>query len=139
MGSGDLQPVWTNRDAGSHLTMLDSTDQRLPIHAARPARLRELSPLELRCLDIDVELRDVWALLDQLPGRWKKRRLQFFAEALRVSYDRGLSAGKLAGFDEGFEEGHELGYAEGTEEADALKPQSWMTPNPQTPRTGAGS
>jgi hypothetical protein len=75
------------------VTMLDSTDQRLPIHAARPACLRELSPFELRCLDIDVELRDVWALLDQLPGRWKKRQLQFFAGALRVSYDRGLTLG----------------------------------------------
>lgn len=119
------------------MTMLDSTDQRLPIHAARPACLRELSPFELRCLDIDVELRDVWALLDQLPGRWKKRQLQFFAGALRVSYDRGLTAGKLAGFDEGFEEGHEQGYAEGVEEAQ--DPQSWMTPSPQIARKADGS
>ena len=98
-----------------HLTMLDSTDQRFQID--RPVRLRELSPMELRCLDIDVGLRDVWALLDQLPGRWKKRQLQFFAGALRVSYERGLTAGKLAGFEKGFEEGHEQGYAEGTEVA----------------------
>jgi hypothetical protein len=73
--------------------------------------------MELRCLDIDVGLRDVWALLDQLPGPWKKRQLQFFAGALRVSYERGLTAGKLAGFEKGFEEGHEQGYAEGTEVA----------------------
>jgi hypothetical protein len=72
-----------------------------------------LSELELRSLQIDLELRDVWDLTDQVPKRWKRCHLEFMAGALRVAYDRGVAAGKDDGFRDGYAEGQSTGFNDG--------------------------
>ena len=49
----------------------------------------EVSALELRCLEIDIELRDVWEVLGQMPDLSEELHLRVAAMATRVAYDRG--------------------------------------------------
>ena len=73
-----------------------------------------LDPTTLLCLDIDVELRDAWELLDQVPDVWDDLHLAVVASAMRVAYERGRrrgeTAGRAAGYQDGYEDGHEEGY-----------------------------
>lgn len=67
----------------------------------------------LFCLSIDLELRDVWELLDDAKLDWDERELRFVASALRVAFDRGWRQGKDAGDEEEYWEGVRQGYDEG--------------------------
>jgi hypothetical protein len=77
----------------------------------------ELDPTTLLCLEIDIELRDVWALLDQAPDMWNDRNLAVTANALRVAYARGRRQGETAGRAAGHQDGYEEGYEEGCDSA----------------------
>jgi flagellar biosynthesis/type III secretory pathway protein FliH len=73
-----------------------------------------LDPTTLLCLEIDIELRDAWELLDQAPDIWDDLHLAITASAMRVAYDRGRrqgeTAGRAAGYEDGYEDGHQEGY-----------------------------
>ena len=68
---------------------------------------------ELRSLEIDIELRDVWRLLDQRRDLFDDLRLEIAARAMRVAFDRGRCLGKAEGEASGYEDGYALGYDDG--------------------------
>ena len=68
---------------------------------------------ELQSLEIDIELRDVWQLIDQRRDLFDDLRLEIAARAMRVAFDRGRGVGESAGRDAGFEEGYAQGYDDG--------------------------
>ena len=72
---------------------------------------------ELRSLEIDIELRDVWQLLDQRRDLFDDRRLEITARAMRVAFDRGRCLGETAGEAAGYEEGYMRGYDDGCADA----------------------
>jgi flagellar biosynthesis/type III secretory pathway protein FliH len=86
----------------------------------------EITAEESLCLEIDIELRDVWVYLDEMREIWDEPQLTVAACAMRVAFDRGRrqgeTAGKADGYDEGYEDGHEQGYAEGYDMALAAAP-----------------
>jgi hypothetical protein len=57
--------------------------------------LPELDATRLRSLEIDIELRDIWELLDQRRDVWDDLQLAVTARAMRVAYDRGLRNGEI--------------------------------------------
>jgi len=59
--------------------------------------LPALDATSLRCLEIDVELRDAWELLDLAPDVWDDVHLEIIAWAMRVAYDRGRARGETEG------------------------------------------
>ena len=72
---------------------------------------------ELQSLDIDIELRDVWQLVDQRRDLFDDLRLEIAARAMRVAFDRGRCVGETAGRDAGYDEGYAQGYDDGGAEA----------------------
>ena len=75
----------------------------------------EPDALELRSLEVDFELRDVWEQLDRLGGSWPPALLDVTAKALRVAFARG----RAEGLTEGRENGYADGYYQGREDARA--------------------
>jgi hypothetical protein len=71
--------------------------------------LPALDPTSLLCLEIDIELRDAWELLDLAPDVWDDLPLEIIAWAMRVAYDRGRGRGETEGRAAGYEEGYEDG------------------------------
>jgi hypothetical protein len=55
--------------------------------------LPALDATELLCLDIDMELTDVWEQLDQMRGLWDDLHLAVVASAMRVAFARGRRQG----------------------------------------------
>jgi flagellar biosynthesis/type III secretory pathway protein FliH len=78
-----------------------------------------LDPTTLLCLEIDIELRDAWELLDQAPDTWDDRHLAVIASAMRVAFDRGRRQGETAGRAAGYQDGYEDGHQEGHDTASA--------------------
>jgi flagellar biosynthesis/type III secretory pathway protein FliH len=86
-----------------------------------------LDPETLLCVEIDIDLRDVWEALDQALEVWDDQHLAVTASAMRVAYERGrvqgetegISAGHQAGYEDGYEDGREDGRQEGCN-SDAL-------------------
>ena len=72
---------------------------------------------ELQSLQIDIELRDVWQLIDQRRDLFDDLRLEITAKAMRVAFERGRcfgeTASEAAGYDEGYTHGYDDGCAEG--------------------------
>lgn len=76
---------------------------------------------QLRSLEIDIELRDVWELIDQRRDLFDEPRLDIAARAMRVAFDRGRRLGETAGEAAGYERGYTDGYDEGCAELAALE------------------
>ena len=72
---------------------------------------------ELQSLEIDIELRDVWQLIDQRRDLFDDLRLEITARAMRVAFDRGRCLGETAGEAAGYEEGYTQGYDDACAEA----------------------
>ena len=76
-----------------------------------------LDPTTSLCLEIDIELRDAWELLDQASETWDDRHLAVIANAMRVAYVRGRRQGETAGRAAGYQDGYEDGHQEGSDSA----------------------
>jgi hypothetical protein len=72
---------------------------------------------QLQSLEIDIELRDVWQLVDQRRDLFDEPRLEITARAMRVAFERGRCLGETGGRDAGYEEGYMHGYDDGCAEA----------------------
>ena len=81
-----------------------------------------LDATALLCLEIDIELRDAWELLDQATDAWNDGHLAVIASAMRVAYERGRCQGETAGRDAGYQDGYEDGRQEGYDSAFADLP-----------------
>ena len=71
---------------------------------------------ELQSLEIDIELRDVWWLIDQRRDLFDDLQLAITARAMRVAFDRGRCLGEAAGEAAGYEDGYIQGYDDGCAE-----------------------
>jgi flagellar biosynthesis/type III secretory pathway protein FliH len=69
---------------------------------------------QLQCLEIDIELRDVWEVLDEMPDFSDDLQRTVTAMAMRIAYERGYRNGETAGQQAGFDDGHAQGYDEGS-------------------------
>ena len=73
--------------------------------------LPALDPTSLLCLEIDIELRDAWELLDLAPERGDDLPLGIIAWAMRLAYAsgryRGETEGRAAGYTDGYEDGRQ--------------------------------
>ena len=82
---------------------------------------------ELQSLQIDIELRDVWQLIDQRRDLFDDLRLEITARAMRVAFERGRclgeTAGEAAGYEEGYTQGYDDGCAEGYDQGYAAVPE----------------
>jgi hypothetical protein len=81
-----------------------------------PSDAREPTAAQLWSLGVDIELRDVWEVLDQMPDMWDDLHLAVIASVMGVAFDRGHRHGKVAGYDERYYEGHDEGYRDGHDE-----------------------
>ena len=72
---------------------------------------------ELRSLEIDIELRDVWQLIDQRRDLFDDLRLEITARAMRVAFERGRGLGETASEAADYEEGYTQGYDDGCADA----------------------
>ncbi len=82
---------------------------------------------ELRSLEIDIELRDIWQAIDQRRDLFDDLQLEITARAMRAAFERGRLLGEAASEDAGYEEGYIQGYddgcAEGAEQGYAAAPE----------------
>lgn len=69
-----------------------------PMARHTPNNLPKLPAVEKRSLEIDLELRDVWELLDASDLANDLQHLAVAANMMRVAYDRGLRHGQAEGF-----------------------------------------
>jgi hypothetical protein len=67
--------------------------------------LPALDPTSLLCLEIDIELRDAWELLDLAEEPGDDLPLGIIAWAMRLAYASGRYRGETEGYRDGYEDG----------------------------------